>query len=42
MYELEKTFYSEIMEKSPRKAGTHFHLGRRFLYELNSEKYSPY
>jgi hypothetical protein len=42
MYSLEKTFYSEIMEKSPRKAGPHFHLGRRFLFKLDTENYMPY
>ena len=42
MYEQEKIFYSEINEKSPRKVGAVFHLGRRFLYKLNKDEYQPY
>ena len=42
VYSLQKTFYSEIMDNSPRKQGTDFHLGRRFLYKINEENYSPF
>jgi GPI mannosyltransferase 3 len=42
MYELEKVFYSEVLEHSPRKAGSDWHFARRFLYKLDYEKYTPF
>ena len=39
MYSLDNIFYSEVMEKSPRKKGADFHLGRRFLYKINKDEY---
>lgn len=42
LYGQEKIFYSEIMTTSPRKTGLDIHLGRRFLYKLRTDQFSPY